>query len=61
MNIFAKFQLYLMASKEMILFRKFSLSVAIATNRIERFEQNNMFGRGLHKEHFCKTFGRYLK
>ena len=30
--------------------------LAIATNQIKRFGQNSMFGRGLLKEHFCKTF-----
>ena len=45
MNISAKFQLFpLMASEEMIFeyfFRKFSLSVAMATNQIQRLGQNS--------------------
>ena len=47
-----------MASEEMIVFRKVSLSGAIATNRIERFGQNNMFGGELLKKHFCKTLDK---
>ena len=44
MNISAKFQLHpLMASEEifLILFRKFRISVAMATNQIQRFGQNS--------------------
>ena len=36
-----------------ILFCKFSLSVAMSTNQIQRFGQKM---KGLLKEHFCKTF-----
>ena len=44
MNISAKIQLHpVMATEEMILilFRKFSLLVAMATNQIQRFGQNS--------------------
>ena len=34
---------------------KFIVSVAMATNQIQRFGQNS-FGGGLLKEHLCKTF-----
>ena len=54
----AKFQLRpLIAYEEMIfeyVFCKFSLSVAMATNQIERIGQNNTFGRGLLKKLFFK-------
>ena len=38
------------------LFRKFSLSVAMATNQNQRLGQNSYSGRGLLQKHFCKTF-----
>ena len=58
MNISAKFQLHLpygfWEDDFQVFFHKFSLSV---TNQIQQFGQNSyMFGRGLLKEHFCKTF-----
>ena len=34
---------------------KFSLSDAMETNQIKRFGQNNMFGKGLLRQHFYKT------
>ena len=37
------------------IFLKFSFSVAMATNQIKKSGQNNIFRRGLLKEHFCKT------
>ena len=58
-----------MASEEMIFlifFRKFNILVAMATNPLN---QSNsavwkkfiyMLGRGLLKEHFCKTFIKYI-
>ena len=53
-----------MASEEMLseyCFRKFRLSVAMATNQIQRSGQNDMFGRGLLKEHFCIYLSKYLQ
>ena len=50
-----------MASEEMIVFRKVSLSGAIATNRIERFGQNNMFGGELLKNISAKLLTKYLQ
>ena len=50
----------LMASEKKIFehffFRKFSLSIAMATNQNQYFWQIHMVGRGLLQEHFCKTF-----
>ena len=37
-------------------FRKFRLSVAMATSQNQRFGQNLYGGRGLFQKHFCKTF-----
>ena len=48
-----------MASEKKIFeyfFRKFSLSVAMATNRISDLDKTHMVSRGLLQEHFCKTF-----
>ena len=57
MNNSAKFQLYLpysfWAVNFLIIFHKFNLSVAMATNQIERFQL--LYRRPLNK-HFCKTF-----
>ena len=41
-----------------IFFREFILSVAMATNQIQLFGQNSYvwYGKGLLKEHLCKTF-----
>ena len=36
-------------------FVTFNFSVAMAANQIEVFWTKMMFGRGLNKEHFCKT------
>ena len=49
MNFSAKFQLCPLYS-----FRGDGLSVAMATNQIQR--SGHMFGRELFKKHFCKTF-----
>ena len=47
----------LMASEAMIFFfREFIISVAMATNQIQRFGQNSYVSRGLLKEQFWKTF-----
>ena len=57
MNVSTKFQLhphYGFWDDFLICFRKFSCSVAMATNQIQRFGQNS-FGRGLLKEHFCQN------
>ena len=35
---------------------KFSISVAMTTNQIQRFGQKLYVGRELLKEHFCKIF-----
>ena len=35
---------------------KFNLSDAMVTNQIERFGPNGIFGRGVLKKHFCKSF-----
>ena len=37
-------------------FRKFNISVAMATNQTPRFGQNSYVCKGLLQEHFCKTF-----
>ena len=59
MNVSAKFQLYLLfgfcGDDFLILFCKFNILVAMATNQIQRLIID-MFGRGLLKVHFCKTF-----
>ena len=52
-----------MAYEEMIfeyVFCKFSLSVAMATNKIERIGQNNAFGRGLLKKNFFKHYNKIV-
>ena len=49
----------LMASEKKIFkyfFKKFSLSVAMATNQNQQFGQIHMVGKGLLQKHFCKTF-----
>ena len=60
MNISAKFQLYspygFWGDDFWIFFREFILSVAMATNKFSGLDKINMFGRGLLKEHSCKTF-----
>ena len=62
MNISAKFQLHppygFWGDDFWIFFRKFILSVAMATDQIQQFGQNSYvwYGRGLLKEHLCKTF-----
>ena len=54
-NISAKFQL--MASEEMILQFHLHLAFLLPWQPIKfgGLDKNNMFGRGLFKEHFCKT------
>ena len=53
MNISAEFQLY---SPYGFWGDEFSLSVAMATNQIQQLDKIHIFGRGLLKKHFCKTF-----
>ena len=70
MNISVKFQLHppygFWGDDFLIFFRKFNILVAMATNPLN---QSNsavwkkfiyMLGRGLLKEHFCKTFIKYI-
>ena len=56
MNISAKFHLhppYGFWGEDLFrFFRKFSLSVAMATNQIQWFVKNYMFGRGLFNKYF---------
>ena len=61
MYISAKFQLYppygFGGDGFLIFFHKFSISVAMATNQIQRLmDSNDMFGIELLKVYFCKTF-----
>ena len=39
-----------------VFLRKFNISVAMATNQIQQYAQIHIFGRGLLKEQYCKTF-----
>ena len=59
-NISAKFQLHppygFWGDDFLILFHKFSLSVAMATIKFSSLDKIHMIHRGLLKEHFCKTF-----
>ena len=57
MNLSAKFQLHppLMLLRRLF-FREFILSVAMATYQIQHLDKIHTSGRGLLKEHFCKTF-----
>ena len=70
MNISVNFQLHppygFWGDDFLIFFRKFNILVAMATNPLN---QSNsavwkkfiyMLGRGLLKEHFCKTFIKYI-
>ena len=70
MNISVKFQLHppygFWGDDFLIFVRKFNILVAMATNPLN---QSNsavwkkfiyMLGRGLLKEHFCKTFIKYI-
>ena len=56
MNISAKFRLYptydLWREDFSIFFRKFSFSVAMQPTKFKGLDKNDMFGRGLLKEHF---------
>ena len=65
MNITAKFQLhppYGFWGDDFVYFlRKFSLSVAMATNQIQRFGQNYVFGRGLLDKHLWFFWPKYLQ
>ena len=59
-NIYAKFQFRpLLPSEKRIfeyLFRKFSLSVTMATKKNSDLDKIQVVGRGLLHEHFRKTF-----
>ena len=58
MNISAKFQLHPPYGfwGDDFFPRKFSFSVAMATNQINWLYKNYTFGRGLLNKHFWKTF-----
>ena len=62
-NMYAKFQLHphydFWGEDFWIIFPKFILYVALATNQIQRFGQNSYFG--LLKKHFCRKKSKYLQ
>ena len=53
MNISAKFQLYPSLNDFL---QKFNLRLPWKPIKLRGLDKNDMFGRGLLKEHFCKTF-----
>ena len=60
MNISTNFQLHppdgFWGEDVWVFFRKFSISVAMELIKFSGLDKIHMFGRGLFKEHFCKTF-----
>ena len=66
MNNSAKFKLYHPCGFDefiffLILFRKFSISVAMVPTKLKGLDKNGMFGWELIGEHFCKLLSKYLQ